>query len=1212
MRKHYLLLTIAALALGGCSIIRPSGPGTTTGQPAGTSSTEPGGSGTEQGGSTTGGTSVIPGTSSTVPGPGGSSSSVTPTPSGVITLNSYSQSLDVYNEASNHTFQLEATITDPAYNVYTLGWRTTNSSIIHITQQGLVTAVGVESGKSSSTEYAYACLFDGSEEVARSEYCTFVVTDSTPHPSYITKVAFQGDKNPFIDVGEAPEYTVIVSGEDGDDHYNRKCSFENDNPAVVSIEEIETGTDQASKVRITALKGGTAHVTAKSIQDPTKTDVITVEVDPAITGIQEVKSAPSAVAKGGSINPDNVVLVVTLDNGGTREEIAWTVSCDTSEVGDHVEAKAYVQGHSEFYGTFYVRVYEGTQTTYTFVDKNYNDNTDASLSTFEAVTAGVAFESSNQKRGVQTTASSKKSECKTKTAIGGMTEIDVTWSTNNSTGTIKVYVGETEVKSISVGGTIANHTDDIQLPSIMTGVVTVKVDNTGSYSIYVKSVAISTIHMLDGIGVLEQGKVTYEEGDTFDDSGFVIVPKYTDGLGPSSEAFDHSELTFSPSLSTPLTTSNESVRISHGTDYVDVPITVSEVPVTSFSCSLPASIEHATIEGSVVTVGLNQAISFEFVTEILPANASDKRIEYTTTCADSSKVTFDGNAVSIAAFETVQNFKITAKALGKPDSAVEFTISVIDTTAPVLESITVKSFGPDIVAIQYAGQEFNGTGITLTAHYTNGKADVDIDGGGDDVAWYDCVLGENPKLLYMDDYGYLDEYPIDVSAAITIVEDVLTVSFSGSMTKTQYELSDNWDTTGLTITGSYASGKAYSAGFDIAFDPVTPSAMGLTESGTLTITATSKDGGSYHNSTTATVKVVGNQHQNTTNLMQGNYWISVDDSGTTKYLESIDGGKGYLTTAQSAALELTFTLVGDDEWEISDGTHYISIGTDTTSLNFYTTQTSVKIGWCDQAEGTRKIYSGTRGINLIDGQLRTYATSGSYNFNMILVQSKQVESITSISGKVTAKVGNAWNTTNLVAIGVFEGELQAKDITSLVDFTVTPPTATDETTVSVTATLKSDSSITYTNPSVTAEIVTQSKWVAATSIKAGDVVVIANRAGDKVMTTYASSSKSKYYLADAFDPDTDIQTTMLTVVTGYAENSFAFQFANGNYLKCTADKKIEATTELDNSASWEVTYNVNGYFVVKSVGVSGEYLQFNSDRFTAYKNTQADVVFYKQ
>lgn len=1136
-----------------------------------------------------------------------------------VSVSPSSLTLDVYTDAEA---DLAGTIS-PSNSGYTLKWRSTNTSIVNVNQSGHVTALYKSSDTEPEVVYAFIDLNNDNQWNSNEPRgtCQVTVNDSTPDNPYVTDVTIQWSGDKFIYYGEEKTVSANVTGHKGDSDYNHKVTFSTDHPEILDLTEIPTEGTLASKVTVKGVGHGTAKLIATSVGDSSSgnkvTDEVSIEVLKDALRVTGVKSHPEKVAKGSSINPSSVILYVEMSDGSTEERVAdGSVICDTSVAATHVQATASILGLEDS-ATFYVDVYEGHETTYQFINKAYNDNADASLSKFEAIKEANGYEGYGNNRGAQTT-SGNKSSAHSKEAIKGINAVALTYSSNNSSGTIKVKVGDTSVGTINVSGTIANHKEDINLASQMDGVVSFEVDNsTGNNSIWVKSISIVCEHTLNGIAVLTKGKTSYNTGETFDLDKFVIVPSYTDGIGDISEAIDHTLL--SVSNLDPLSPSDTKVTISDGTYSVDVDITVSDVMPTSLNVNLysDSSKEH---ELESYSFGYDEdplIIEIYYDAKILPTYATNKDVEISVFPTD--KVTIDKEYDNITFFNinTVCSYEITFTSAADSSLTTTFTISFFDLLAPVLQEVVVSNIDTSLVkTTQYEGQTFNYSGLSFEGHYTNEGAPISV--SGNDIVWATLEAGATPHGTYTDTAGTtVDVYARDGSTEIyTVLPNTLTLSFAGDMTKTTYELSDNWDVSGLTVSGEYASGDAYTGQITLSYNPATPSAMGVGTSN-LTITAKAED-----NVTTAekviSVTVTGNTYTNSTGLAQGTYYIC--DSTNTYYLTGVSSGKGTVGN-KASALEFSFTLVDDDTWEIKNGTKYLSIGDGSKTLNLVNEVKTLKIQWDTQAEGTRKIYSSStsRAMAWYSGHsdIRTYAMSSTTDdFAMMLESNKSVASIYSISGTTNAKLNGTWSTSNITVSGYYEGEVTPKDITSLCDFTFDPATATsdDITSVNVTATLKSNPSITRTQ-SIDASVNTEATWKVTKTIEVGMEVVIASTNYSTVLAGIITSGSNQIGQAGAFDDTAENQAFVLTVVAGSVSGSFAFKTSSDKYLYWNSGNTLDLTTNVIDKSSWTVTIDENNNnATISNVYDPDRKLQYNAasgqERFCAYTSVQKAVQLY--
>ena len=239
-----------------------------------------------------------------------------------INLVTHNLNLDLFN---NPTYQFHPVINCPDQTPI-VSWSVSDTSILSISSNGLVTAL------STGQTTVRACF-----EINKTDYfdtCIVNVSDSTPDNPYINSVSISGNHNPTLNKGDTTsEYQVNVSGHDGDTNYSRKVSFDVENTEVVQLNEIQTGANEICRFTVTAKRGGTSRITATSLDDPTKSDYIIVNVNTTITSLVSLVSYPSTVGLNKSVDPNDVTVEALLDDGHHTNVTATNVQVDTSSVG---------------------------------------------------------------------------------------------------------------------------------------------------------------------------------------------------------------------------------------------------------------------------------------------------------------------------------------------------------------------------------------------------------------------------------------------------------------------------------------------------------------------------------------------------------------------------------------------------------------------------------------------------------------------------------------------------------------------------------------------------------------------------------------------------------------------------------------------------------------------------------------------------------------
>ena len=159
----------------------------------------------------------------------------------------------------------------------------------------------------------------------------------------------------------------------------------------------------------------------------------------------------------------------------------------------------------------------------------------------------------------------------------------------------------------------------------------------------------------------------------------------------------------------------------------------------------------------------------------------------------------------------------------------------------------------------------------------------------------------------------------------------VTVTISGSLTKTSYTKSDSWSNAGLTVSGVYNTDTPYDGEFNWTFSPETPTAMGVGVDQDLTITATVISAG-YSGSASKTIKVTVTPAE-TTGITNGEKYIIVAYS-SYYFTGTISGGTGTTSANKYEGMPFTFTLVGDNKYKIkNDSDKYIAVGNDSKTLS---------------------------------------------------------------------------------------------------------------------------------------------------------------------------------------------------------------------------------------------------------------------------------------
>ena len=155
-----------------------------------------------------------------------------------------------------------------------------------------------------------------------------------------------------------------------------------------------------------------------------------------------------------------------------------------------------------------------------------------------------------------------------------------------------------------------------------------------------------------------------------------------------------------------------------------------------------------------------------------------------------------------------------------------------------LESITVT--GPNKTEYEI-GDELDLTGLVVTAHYSDGNEKV-LSAGDYEVSGFDSsTAGE--KTITVTYQGKTETFTVTVKEAEKPVVTLESITVSGP-TKTEYEIDDELDLTGLVVTAHYSDGS------EAAVEDYEVSGFDSSTAGEKTITVTYQD-----KTTTFTVNV---------------------------------------------------------------------------------------------------------------------------------------------------------------------------------------------------------------------------------------------------------------------------------------------------------------------------------------------------------------------
>ena len=139
-----------------------------------------------------------------------------------------------------------------------------------------------------------------------------------------------------------------------------------------------------------------------------------------------------------------------------------------------------------------------------------------------------------------------------------------------------------------------------------------------------------------------------------------------------------------------------------------------------------------------------------------------------------------------------------------------------------------------------------------------------------------------------------------------------------------------------------------------------------------------------------------------------------------------------------------------------------------------------------------------------------------------------------------------------------------------------------------------------------------------TSLKAGDIIVIASKDGTKALgntraknnipAVSTSTNENNLKISD------DVQ--LITLGEGNTEGSYSFNIGNGYLCSASSSKNyLKTETTLSNNSSWKIVIATDGTATITSQGsYTRNIIRYNStnDIFSCYNTGQDDIVIYKQ
>ncbi len=369
----------------------------------------------------------------------------------------------------------------------------------------------------------------------------------------------------------------------------------------------------------------------------------------------------------------------------------------------------------------------------------------------------------------------------------------VTWTTGNAA--IATVTGQDGNKAVIKG--------------VSAGSTTVTATVTYNGKTYSKSCNVTVIaKKVSAVEVVTlPAKSEYFVGETFDPAGMQIQVSYNNGTKSDYSTYDFSSLPGEVTISAVSTTTagTKTVRLTYKENNTSV-MTTFKVTVTAVK---PTKIEFINAPTKKFYVG--------DATSAFDANGLEVDVTYN----NGTTETFDATELDITytGFDTTEAKTITMTGTYEGVSGT-FDVAI----NPVeLVSVAVKTM-PNKTKY-YVGDEFDQTGLTLTATYNNGKTET-ISSGITCTGFSSAAAGS--KSVTASYGGKSTTFSVDIEEV-----KLVSIAVKTNPTKISYYQGDSLDSTGLTLTATYNNGntETVTSGF-------TCSALDSSSAGQKTITVT--------------------------------------------------------------------------------------------------------------------------------------------------------------------------------------------------------------------------------------------------------------------------------------------------------------------------------------------------------------------------------------
>ena len=342
---------------------------------------------------------------------------------------------------------------------------------------------------------------------------------------------------------------------------------------------------------------------------------------------------------------------------------------------------------------------------------------------------------------------------------------------------------------------------------ISAGTATITATVTYNGKTYSKSCKVTVIaKSLQSVAIVTPPtKTTYFAGESFDPAGMQIQATYNNGTTSAVSTYNFSDL---PGT---VTISNVNTNTA-GTKTVIVTYKEGNVSKTATTRITVVAVTPTKIE-------FNDAPTKKFYVGDESSAFDPDGLTAVVTYNNGTTKEFDVNDLDI----TYSGFDTTTARTITMTGTYQGVSGKFDVVINAVELVSVAVNTKPNKTKYYVGEEFDQTGLTLTATYNNGKTEV-VSTGITCTGFSSAAAGA--KTITATYGGKSTTFSVDIEAV-----KLVSIAVKTNPTKISYYVGESLDSTGLTLTGTYNNGKT-----ETITTGYTCSALDSTTAGSKTIT----------------------------------------------------------------------------------------------------------------------------------------------------------------------------------------------------------------------------------------------------------------------------------------------------------------------------------------------------------------------------------------